>query len=305
MRTVYLHLGYHKTATTFLQKSIYPKMQHVNYIKKGRIKKDLRRTRLKKLSDADIGNIRDDVNRFDNGRPMLISYEGLSGSPFSPKKTKKQGTILKDLRRIFPASDYDVRVIVGIREQVALLTSLYVQSIHHGGVLSGPDYIRYCERNGSLDNFHFHQYLHKIEEVFGRDRVYVMVYEYFRQHADEEMLKLLNYMGEPQIPPYENEDINKSLGKMQLAIARRMNHLFITGMHPQGRLAFFKPSKRRRIPSRVLLQNKVSFTLHYQRYVFPEDLQAELKQRFAEGNRKLAENYNLDLPDSYFPQEKV
>src|SRR5699024_4881427 len=98
MRTIYLHVGYHKTATTFLQQSIFPNLQHVNYIKKGRIKKESLRLRLKKLSDLDIGNIRDFINSFYNGQPTLISYEAFSGSPFSPKKTKRQARILKDLR---------------------------------------------------------------------------------------------------------------------------------------------------------------------------------------------------------------
>lgn len=300
MRTIFIHVGYHKTATTFLQKSIYPKLKNVNYIKKGRIKKELRHLRIKKLSDMEIENMRNYFMSFNNGQPFLISYEGLSGSPFAPKKTKKQLTILKDLRRVFPASDFDVHVIVGIREQVQLLTSLYIQYIHHGGVRSGRDYITYCEHNGSVSNFHFHEYLQKIEDVFGRDRLYVMIYEYFKQNPEEEMLKLLNYMGEPDIPPYQNEELNKSLGKVQVAIARRLNHFFKTPVHPRGRFAIYEPSRRSRIPSRVLLQNKISFALHYERYEFPKDLQASLRQRYAEGNRVLADRYHLDLPNAYF-----
>src|SRR5699024_2447179 len=148
MRTIYLHLGYHKTATTFLQQSIYPKLEHVNYIKKKRIRRALNQIRLKsKMSEEDIRKISNRIEVFDNGQPLLISNEAFSASAFAPNKTKKQAKVLKDLRRIFPESAYDVYIIVGIREQVALLTSLYVQSIHHGGVLSGPDYIKYLEHN--------------------------------------------------------------------------------------------------------------------------------------------------------------
>src|SRR5699024_9557561 len=126
MRKIYLHLGFHKTATTFMQRAIFPKLKQVNYIKTGRIKKELGRIRLNKISDLEAENLMNYFKSFNNGKPMLISFEGLSGSPLSPTKRKPQFEILKDLRRVFPESEFDVSIIIGIREQVDLLTSLYV-----------------------------------------------------------------------------------------------------------------------------------------------------------------------------------
>lgn len=304
MQTIYLHVGYHKTATTFLQQSIFPNMKNVNYIHPERITEDLRRLRLNRLSDPQIDNIRDYFNSFNNGGPMLISYEGLSGSPFAPKKVKKQSTILKDLRRVFPSPDYDVHVIVGLREQVDLLTSLYVQHVHQGGAMNSEQFIKYCRHNESLQNFHYHCYLKKIEDMFGKDHLHIMVYEHFKDSSSEELLKLLNYMGEPEIPDYEItksvRKMNKSFGTVQVALGRRLNRFFKTPIHPDGRFAWIKIPHRRYLPTRYILQNKVSYGLHYKKYHLPADLQTFLKNYYAEGNLTLANKYQLHLPDPYF-----
>lgn len=304
MRTIYLHVGYHKTATTFLQQSIYPKLKNVNYIKQKHIIKQLTRLRLKKLSDLKIENLRDYFNSFNNRQPMLISYEGLSGSPFAPEKVKTQTSILKDLRRIFPASDYDVYVIVGIRAQMDLLTSLYVQHVHQGGVMDPKHYLRYCKRNGSINNYFYPAYLQQIEKMFGPDHLYLMVYEAFKKHQTAELQRLLNFMGEDEIPSYGGSNdmrkANKSYGTMQVATARRLNRFFKSPIHPEGRLALFKVSHRNKLPTRFLLQNKLSYTLHYKKYDLPEHLRQTLREKYADSNRQLADQYHLLLPDRYF-----
>lgn len=300
MRKVYLHLGFHKTATTFMQRAIFPKLKQINYIKYGRIKKELGKVRLNKISDLEAENLMNFFKSFNNGKPMLISFEGLSGSPLSPTKRKSQFEILNDLRRVFPESEFDVSIIIGIREQVDLLTSLYVQFIHHGGVIGPEKFINgRLEKNGSIDNFQYHHYIQELYNLFGENQTYVMIYEYFKQNFSEEMLRLLNYIGEPDIPKYKNVGSNKSYGTMQLAIARRLNRIFKTGANPNGKLSYFNVPKIGQISPRKLLQNDLSFKLHYKRYELPDDLQLSLKNRYLEGNEILKRDYLSNLPQKY------
>lgn len=301
MRKVYLHVGFHKTATTFMQKAIFPKLKQVNYIKNGRIKKEIGNIRLNKISDLAAENLTNFFKSFNNGKPILISFEGLSGSPLSATKRKPQFDILKDLRRVFPESEFDVHVIFGIREQVTLLTSLYVQFIHQGGVIGPKDFIRgRLKNNGSLNNFQFHQFIQEVYDLFGKDHTYVMIYEYFKGNFSEEMLKLLNYMGEPEIPNYKNVGSNKSYGTKQMAIARRLNRLFKTSANPNGKLSYFNVPKVGQVSPRKLLQNDLSFKLHYERFELPGYLQDSLKNRYLEGNKILVEEYLPNLPEKYY-----
>lgn len=301
MRTIYLQVGYHKTATTFLQQYIYPKLKQVNYIKQKQIKSYLQDIRLRHLSNTKVEEIRSYVDSFDNDNPILISYEGLSGSPFAPRKTKKQANILIGLQRIFPAAEYDVHVIVGIRSQVALFTSLYIQHIHMGGVLDAYGYLNYCRNNGSLQSLNFHNYLQKVEKTFGRDRLYVMIYEDFRQNPADEIRKLLHFMGEREIPKYSTKTSarksNKSYGVAQVRIARKLNKYFKSRSNPKGRIPTIRIPKIGKLAPRTLLQTRISYTLHYKKYELPEDIRELLKERYAEGNKKLAKRYDLELPD--------
>ncbi|HEX6922750.1 MAG TPA: sulfotransferase domain-containing protein [Bacillales bacterium] len=304
MRTIYLHIGYHKTATTFLQHVVFPELENVSYIeKKPRVKKRYNKVKKRKLSGKEVDEFRGMVNRNDTGDPILISHEGFCGTPLFFGNGQSQFEILEDLRRILPASEYDVHIIVGIREQVSLLTSLYVEHVKMGGTLKSHEYIKKLKKRKMLKDYNFYRYLQEIEKLFGRDRIYVMSYEDYKQNSSEELLKLLNLMGEPEVPSY-NDKVqfrNKSLGKRQVSIARRLNHLFKTQKHPQGILPIVKVPILGELSTRNLLQNKFNFS-RQQRYQFPKKLQSSLRQRYEEGNHNLANVYNLDLPQKFFVQ---
>ncbi|GAA0604876.1 hypothetical protein GCM10009001_22650 [Virgibacillus siamensis] len=302
MQSLYLHIGFHKTATSFMQRSIFPKLKQVNYIKTGQIKKELSKIRYrKKLSNLETENLMYYFKSFNNGKPMLMSFEGLSGTPLSAIKRKPQLGILKDLRRIFPESEFDVHIIFGIREQVALLTSLYVQFIHMGGVIEPEDFLKdRLVRNGAIDNFQYHQFIQEVYNLFGEDHTYIMIYEYFKENFSEEMLKILNYMGESKVPKYKNVSRNKSYGTSQLAIAKKLNRLFKNRANPNGIMPYFHIPKFGKVSPRRLLQNDLSFRLHYKQFELTEDLQNSLKNRYLEGNKILVDRYLPNLPIQYY-----
>ncbi|PKR77786.1 hypothetical protein CEY16_07595 [Halalkalibacillus sediminis] len=300
-KTIYLHLGYHKTATTFLQKKIFSKLKEVRYIKHKPIKQELYDLRVRKLSEDRVKEIR---NKFDSlgkeNRPTLISYEGWSGSPFKRAKPKKSVKILKDLRRVFPEDLYDVRIIIGIREQVQLITSLYIQHLHMGGTQKVEDYIQKLEDHEVLDQYKYNEYLNSVEKVFGM-KPYVLIYENLRKDENEYLLQLLNYMGVNKIPKYTQDEVNKSYGVLQAKLARRLNKVFKTKQNPDGKIRV-KKSKRfgKKISPRTLLQNKISFKIHYKRYTLPKEIQGDLKARYLEDNLKLNERDEISLPGNYF-----
>ncbi|WP_306977874.1 sulfotransferase domain-containing protein [Alkalibacillus salilacus] len=298
-KTIYLHIGYHKTATTFLQKNIFPNLKKVRHIKNKKIKDELYRLRVRKLNDEDILEIR---NRFDElgkeGKPTLISYEGLSGSPFKQKKPKKHTSILKDLRRVFPEDQYDVKLIIGIREQVQMMTSLYIQYLHMGGYKQADDYLQKLEDHDVLDQYKYNEYLNLVEDIFGDD-YYLFIYENLKKDPDGYLLKLLNYLGVKKIPEYDDYPTNKSYGVLQARLARRLNYFFKTKQNPEGK---FEPKKTKRFGllwPRTFLQNKISYKIHYKRYTLPEEMQRQLQERYKEDNIKLSERENVSLPSNY------
>lgn len=120
MSKVYIHIGLHKTGTTFLQKQYFPKIKEISYL--GKI--DFHVLGQKKLKED-----------------ILISYEGLSGFPWNSQWIKGTNNsfnwmnsfeiALENVKLIFP----DAHLIVVFRKHGDLLISLYKQYLQEGGVL--------------------------------------------------------------------------------------------------------------------------------------------------------------------------
>ncbi|SFE11235.1 hypothetical protein SAMN05216238_108139 [Lentibacillus persicus] len=316
-RIVYLHVGFHKTATTFLQWKVFPQLSEVNLIKKADAKKLLTEVRLKKLSDNDIKRIRSGLeSKVSDSGPILVSYEGWTGSPFSQKKSKSAYTILKDLHRLFPQEHYDVHLIIGIRKQVDIMTSLYVEFLHQGGTKTEEAYFEELRKNNKLRHYLYNDYLTTVEQLFG-DNYFVFIYENFKKEQENYLLRLLNYIGVENIPEYNNVRLNRSYGVLQAKLARLLNKLFKSKKNPKGKIPQFsitlkrknsrklaeiltgKPKRKVTISPRTLLKNNLSFKLHYKRYELPKTLQDEINQYYEEDNLKLAKRDNINLPEYY------
>jgi hypothetical protein len=291
-KTVYIHVGYHKTATTFLQKSIYPKLTHqITYLSRRHIQPSLYKIRHKKLSETQILQLRSGIEEMtEPEKPLLISYEGLSGNPMSTKKKIKDNhAILKDLRRIFPGESYEVHIIVGVRHQLDLLTSLYVQYIHQGGYKHANAVFEEWERLGVLDGYYYFNYLEQVRHLFGSN-YYLMQYERFREDEMKELTNLLQYMGVTEVPEYSAAKVNRSYGTMQVKAARKMNYFLKTPFNPEAPV----PTKKGHPLSRVMLQNRASFMLHHQKYFLPESLQQVLKAKYQSDNQLFFHHYGVD-----------
>lgn len=315
-KTIYLHVGYHKTSTTFLQWKVFPQLEEVKLIRKTHAKKLFRQIRVRNLTEKDILRLRKAFDKKGtDGKPTLISYEGFTGSPFSNKKLKSAYTILDDLRRIFPEDMYDVRIIVGIRKQVDILTSLYIEFLHQGGTLKETDFFDRLNEQGKLHNYLYNDYLDYVEKVFGK--FFVFIYENFKEDKESYLLELLDYVGAYAIPEYNNERLNRSYGKLQAKIARQLNKLFKSHANPYGKIPNIniklkrrysrkiieklmgKPKKSISITPRTLLKNNLSFKIHYKRYRLSDKLRNEIINYYKGDNLKLAQREDIDLPEYY------
>ncbi|MBP1950582.1 hypothetical protein [Virgibacillus litoralis] len=316
-KTIYLHVGFHKTATTFLQWNVFPRLKDLKLIRKTHAKDLFTEVRLKKLSDDDVLRLRKSFDKKGSEEvPTLISYEGLTGSPFSQKKSKSAFSILKDLRRIFPEDLYDVHLIVGIRKQVDIMTSLYIEFLHQGANKKEKEYINDLEKHGVFEHYLYNNYLDSVERVFG-ENYFVFIYENFKKEKNEYLLQLLNYMGVEKVPKYSNEQLNRSYGVFQAKMARRLNSLFKTKKNPNGKIPEVKIKLKRKYSKKLVkklmgkkknsitlspktfLQNKLSFKIHYKRYQLSEELQDKINNYYREDNKKLAQREGIELPDYY------
>ena len=176
-----IHIGYHKTGTTWLQTSLFnnPAAGYTTPVPASTILERLVRP---KPLDFDAESCRAALvpaisRAMDSGLVAVISAERLSGNPHSGGYDAYE--IAVRLKNVLPAA----KILIVIREQVSAIASCYNQYVKVGGTLSLAGYLD-PPRDFRLPQFDFDYFkYHRLVELYrglrGAERVLVLAYEEF------------------------------------------------------------------------------------------------------------------------------
>ena len=166
----------------------------------------------------------------------------MSGSPLK-KVGKTREQIINDIKSVF--SDYDVKIILFVREHVSWLVSLYKQYVHSGGTKRFGDFIdmvdEVCEYNygeGLYEAYGYAPYIDLLHERFGKGSVFVETFERLKANPRAVIESLSSFLGESTLPPFKQEKRNVGFGATQLQVARQLNKLWKTPMDSNGLFPF-------------------------------------------------------------------
>lgn len=279
MNTLYFHIGLTKTGTTFLQKELFPKLKGINYVKEN--EPNLRRLLIKILDKESLifnsNECKKEVIKYlKPNQANLISNETLSGYPYIQYRDRV--SILDKLHHMFPKA----KIIVGIRSQPEMISSFYNQYVQMGGVKKPKDFIYSWEIDKErpyfdsldLETLKYSYYLKAIEDKFGRENLYIYVYEDMNKDLIYFVNGMLSFLKEKDEVELSNIRYNLSLDNKQLKILRFINIFFKSKFNPSGliRREYFFPkigvitpnmlvqllhliNKRTNIPKRMLFSN--------------------------------------------------
>ena len=202
-----IHIGYHKTGTTWLQNTVFKDdfegVKLLSTAAKGPC--DLARLfyatpegSLLSSFDSDINTIQEKISEIIKSKAELdgqwvLSHERLSGNPHSGGFDAQ--IIAERLKSRFP----DGRVLIIFREQSSMLVSAYFQYLARGGVLS---FKRYADRpyDGRLPHFTF-EYLKydllisRYKKLFGESNVLALPYEMFSNQPEHFIKHISKFSG--------------------------------------------------------------------------------------------------------------
>lgn len=297
-----VHLGYHKTATTWFQRSFYPRVRNFAYVPRDRVHLALlapsafhfdARTCLAQLE-------------LSSELPSILCEEKLSGSPLTGAFRGFQSLIAVDrLRATLP----DARIVIFVRSQPEVVAASYLQYLRSGGTHSPRRLLfpqsaqrarvktpRY-EARFSFDHFEYEGLIRYCAESFGRERVHVYAYEDFRRDAPRFLASFCRDLGlDVDLAAIPNERRNVSYGPWVSRIARVLNrftaHDVLDKRHWIHVPGFYAPRRR-------LLEALNSSRLFAGRAdperVLGRELVAWIRWRYAESNQRLADWLNVDL----------
>lgn len=174
---ILLHVGYHKTATTWMQRSLFnstngycPIASHsevfANIVRPHGLRFDpalMRALLEERLAGLSPGVV------------PVISSEILSGHPF--QGGHESDVYAQRLFQIFPSA----RILISIRSQMRILPSVYMQYLLRGGTMP---YDRFFDGTSEIgyfgftpEHFEYDLLVEFYQNLFGRDRVFVLTQE--------------------------------------------------------------------------------------------------------------------------------
>jgi hypothetical protein len=220
MKNIVLHLGLHKTGTSFLQAEVFPKIKNVSFPRNG--------------------IFRFGTKIYEN-KLNIISDEELSVNPHLPPchfeylESNQRYVIAERLHLLFPQA----KIILGIREKKSWLRSVYSQYIKGGGIHNYDDFVNQDFDSGFLD---FESYIECLKTYF--DEVLIYHFEDLKKDPISFVKKICNFIGK-DVPQFENKIYEKGWSERQLKLGLYLNRFFYSEYNPNGgffiRTKFFNP----------------------------------------------------------------
>ncbi len=221
-----IHIGYHKTASSWLQQKLFTQestaFEPLSKTAKGpstlaeKFIYDVDHYLLspfdyneKAILDAFEFIIKNKKNI--NSKIPVISHERLSGNPHSGGFDSKKIAVM--LKRIFP----NAKILINIREQKSLILSNYFQYLSIGGTDSLEKYLntKYDGKRPffSPNHFDFLPLVKKYYNLFGKNNVLVLPYEKFKETPLSWMGELEKFLDIKLLDKIDDETFNVFINK--------------------------------------------------------------------------------------------
>lgn len=224
-----VHLGYHKTATTWLQKQLFPRALSHEFIPRKTVQQAF-------LAPPgmhfDAGEARRLLALENRNRPVLLSEENLSGYLHNGGL---HGFVAPEMARRLHQVLPEARIVVFIRNQFDICRASYAQYVSGGGTWGPRRYFAAAGKvRGALtrpwkapmfefEHFEFDRLITLYDGLFGRQQVHVYPYEWLRDR-DALVARMERDLGLAVDPAGASERrANRSLGAFGQTVLRAVN----------------------------------------------------------------------------------
>ena len=292
-----IHIGFHKTGTSFLQGVVYGRHPGLLFGDPAASSRWAPFQSAAEAHDFDYDPDRLRVAVGEPDRPVLVSWEGLVGDPFAGAHMNTR--IAERLAQTFP----DARIVITVREQRAMVESLYRQYVAEGGIASALEFA-----GGDTGRVHFsinylryERLIERYRALFGAGQVLVLLYEQLREDWRSVAAQVFQFAGvDPGEldPSVEGRGVNRRLSRWSVGLSRRTNALLSSPIAP------VTPLGRTRVSSRHLrrvLQNRIDPLIRSaglsDEPLVPERSIEPHHEAFRSTNRWLAETLELPVAD--------
>ena len=284
-----VHIGFHKTATTWLQREVFPRHPLLAPYVAGRVWNDpflqaivgasdreFDAERARATFEAGLGRL----GPLTSDSVVIVSAERLSGHAASGGYDSFR--IAQRLHAVLP----DARVLMVVRSQIDMIESEYRQLVgegYRGRVDSLWTSDPWKAPHFDLGQYEYDTLVHEYQQQFGAENVGVFAYEGVVADRDRFLERLAVFLG---VAPFElgsdvvGRAVHPGLPNRGLGILRAMNQFRRSELN---RFPILNLGSRWRGPIVAVARR-----LPRRRHVIPAAKRAELAERYRASNDRLA-----------------
>ena len=293
-----IHIGLQKTASTFLQKSIFGSMEDFYTPWGHQSAKAIEYFVLQHSDRLDRKAIRDEL-KAPRGKVTAISQEDLIGYPIFGRYYAE--STIRRISEIIP----EARIVLVIREKRSIIHSNYFQSVRQGRTLSISDMLNPKEfRDGfrpiiRLDHFEYDLTYSILRKFFRDDQLLILPYELLKFDKNLFLKKLGDFCGVDIKPDVGSMPVHKRRGVTAMRVERILNRIAPNPTH--------LPEEYHNYPIRVRSRNRIvnlvnRLSTHIDRksnhlQYLQDKIEHHLGKYYEESNMRMSEILQLDLKD--------
>lgn len=174
MRTLYIHIGAHRTATTSVQKFLqtnFVKLQRLGYFHPYNAGRHVALMNRLFSGEAQVAEVAADITARADGKAHELHSVVLSDEDICMRRDL---SVLARFREHF-----DVKIVFALRRQDLWLESWYLQNVkwQWNPSLAHLTFEEFLKRREEFFWIHYDAYLQHVEELFGRDNVLVYAFD--------------------------------------------------------------------------------------------------------------------------------
>tara|TARA_R100000935_G_scaffold30694_1_gene51118 strand:- start:2961 stop:3914 length:954 start_codon:yes stop_codon:yes gene_type:complete len=294
-----LHIGYHKTATTWMQRKLF--VAEHGYAQIADHDDVFAHIVQPHGLDFDPAPMRDLIAARRAAKPVgipVISSEILSGNPlFGGRESEAYAA---RLAQIAPGA----RIVISIRNQQRILPSVYMQYLLRGGTMTPAQFFAGTNELGYFgfapQHFAYDRLVALYQSLFGTQNVYVMTQESLQRDMDGAAQALADFMQNDAFTGLNNaarKTYAASYPEYASPVLRRINHVQRSTLNPAPIVSFGRtPLGLYRLAGYALKRASLAVVLSGRTPV-SDHVRTAFKGAFAASNQRLAQivAHPLDL----------
>lgn len=223
-----LHVGYHKTATTWAQRSLFTPEHGFRQIAFHQEAFDhvVKPHGLRFSPEPMQAVVAEGLARLEPGEVPVISSEILSGHPW--QGGHESDVYAERLKAIAP----DARILISIRSQLRILPSVYTQYVLRGGTMPYDQFFDGWAALGYFaftpEHFEYDRLVAHYQRLFGAENVHVMTQESLQSDAEAAAAALAAFAGATRfegLKPAAKARTGVSYPEYAMPVLRRINHV--------------------------------------------------------------------------------